>query len=274
MIELMGVINVTPDSFYINSRTPDSQQAIARGIAFYEQGANILDVGGESTRPKKEYSAPESIPLDEELKRVLPVIAGLKRNLPSGITLSIDTQKPEVARQAVEVGAALINDISGLKDPKMVELVKTSRSKAILMHMQNNPWTMQMNPRYEEGVVQELLKWFDERLRQLYQQGVDPEQLILDPGIGYGKSIEHNLLIIKNIEKFKTFNLPLLLGISRKIFMSKLTGKPATELLPTTLAMNTIAMLSGVNILRVHDIAEHNDVRTMIAAFMAVRNTG
>lgn len=260
---LMGILNVTPDSFYENSRFFNPQAAIVRGVELVQQGADILDIGGESSRPRIAYGeGSQPISDEEEISRVVPVIKELKKLVT--VPISVDTKKPTVAEAALKEGASLINDITGFEDPDMRRLAAESGCSICVMHMQGTPANMQVNPTYEEGIIPFLEKWFENRIASLLKDGIDEKQIILDPGIGYGKTVAHNLEIIHNLPRFKAWGFPLLLGVSRKIFMSKILQKPATELLISTLAVNTLAIESGVDYIRVHDVAEH---RTLIDFF-------
>ena len=212
-----------------------------------------MDIGGESTRPGS-----DAVSELEELRRIIPIIQALKSQIP--IPLSIDTMKPRVAAAALEAGATLINDVTGFNDPLMREIASSSQSDICIMHMQGIPKTMQANPHYEEGIISHLIRWFESRVNLLVTNGVKEQKIIIDPGIGFGKTIADNLEIIDNLHRFKELGFPVLLGLSRKTFMAKILAKPYAELLPATLAMNTLAIMKGVDIIRVHDIAEHRDV--------------
>jgi dihydropteroate synthase len=251
--KIMAILNVTPDSFYDKSRYENFQAAIERGLLLQSEGADIIDVGGESSRPG-------AIPVSEqeELERVLPVIQELKSK--TALPLSIDTTKPRVAAAAVKAGASLINDISGFCDPEMIALAAESNCDICLMHMQGMPKTMQLNPHYEEGIVPHLLRWFEEKIHRLIREGIKEEKIILDPGIGFGKTVADNLQIIHNLPQFKQSGFRVLLGISRKSFLGKILNKTPGELLASTIAVNTVAMMSQVDIIRVHDVKEHRDV--------------
>jgi dihydropteroate synthase len=253
MTKLMGILNVTPDSSYDKGRFFDPKLAIARGIEIYQQGADFLDIGGESTRP----GAP-SVSEEEELARVIPVLKILKEQIP--IPISIDTMKPKVAEAALQAGASLINDVSGFRDPAMRALAANNQVDICVMHMQGNPKTMQVNPIYMDGIIFSLLKWFDQQIHLLIQAGVKEKQIILDPGIGFGKTVADNVEIIHNIHKIKALGFPVLLGLSRKSFLGKIINKSYPDLLPASLAVNTVAILAQADILRVHDVAEHRDV--------------
>jgi len=249
----MGILNATPDSFYDGGQFFDPALAIKQGIQLYQQGADILDIGGESTRPGSDPVSEE-----EELRRILPIIQTIKSQIP--IPISIDTMKPRVAASALEAGATLINDVTGFINPLMREIASSSHSDICVMHMQGTPKTMQAAPHYEEGIIPHLIQWFESRVNLLIKDGVKEQKIIIDPGIGFGKTIADNLEIIDNLHRFKELGFPVLLGLSRKTFMAKILAKPYAELLPATLAMNTLAIIKGVDIIRVHDITEHRDV--------------
>lgn len=257
----MGILNVTPDSFFDKGHFFSPELAIERGIEIYQEGADILDIGGESTRP-----GAKSVSLEEELARVIPVISALKKEIP--IPISIDTMKAEVARQAVEAGADLINDVTGFSDPLMIALGAKTNKEVIVMHMQGTPATMQNKPSYQNGIVEELISFFKERVKTLLASGIRKEQIILDPGIGFGKSIADNLEIIHNLPEVKRIGLPVLLGISRKSFMSKIIDKPAESLLPATLGLNTVAIMSQIDMIRVHDVKEHRMLIDLMNVYM------
>lgn len=249
---IMGILNTTPDSFFAGSRFQD-HAAIERGLQLYKDGADILDIGGESSRP-----GADPVDLETELRRVIPVILELKHYLP--IPISIDTVKPKVAEAAVKAGASLINDVSSFDNPEMIAAAIDSDVEICLMHTQGNPKTMQQNPYYPEGIIPHLMIWFERKIETLLSAGIKKEKIILDPGIGFGKTVDHNVEILHNICQLKTLGYPVLYGASRKTFLSKILDKPANELLAATLAANTIAILSGANIIRVHDVLEHRDV--------------
>jgi dihydropteroate synthase len=255
---LMGILNVTPDSFsdggdYLN---PDS--AIAHALKMQEEQADIIDIGGESSRP-----GADPVSEEEELRRVIPVIEGIRKV--SDILISIDTVKAGVARTALKAGANWINDISGLRsDTAMVQVAAEWQCPVVIMHMQNTPKTMQLNPVYED-VVQEISRFFRKRSAELAEWGIT--KCILDPGIGFGKRLEDNIAIIKNIAVFKQLGYPVLLGTSRKSFLGALTGRDVTRLLAATLSVNLMALKDDVDIFRVHAIAEHHDMITIYNVF-------
>lgn len=256
----MGILNITPDSFYEKSRSATTEEAIKRALQIQDEGADIIDIGGESTRPG---SSPTSE--SEELQRVIPVIQGLQGKL--SIPLSIDTTKPLVAKQAIDAGATLINDIKGFSDPEMRKLAKDTDQDICVMHMLGTPQTMQKNPNYQNGIVPFLIQWFKERVNTLTEHGINPERIILDPGIGFGKTVADNVEIIHNLPVFKQLGFRLLLGVSRKWFLGQILGKPTHELLPATLAANTIAVLHQVDIIRVHDVKEHRKMIDFIKIY-------
>lgn len=255
----MGILNVTPDSCFDQGRWFDPALALQRGIQLFEEGADWIDIGGESTRP-----GATPVPEEEELRRVLPIIKALKQATP--LPLSIDTMKAKVAEAALAAGASLINDVSGFGDPAMRAVAASSRQLLCLMHMQGTPETMQLNPSYPQGILPFLLDWFKEHIDLLLQAGVKEDKIILDPGIGFGKTVEDNVKILQNLHQIKALGFPLLVGLSRKSFLGKILQKKGyQDLLPASLAANTLALLARVDILRVHDVAEHHDVRNLIA---------
>jgi dihydropteroate synthase len=247
---LMGILNTTPDSFFDNGHYFDHSKAILRALEMEKEGADIIDIGGESTRP-----GATPVSEQEELNRTIAVIAGIRTR--SNISISIDTMKPEVAAQAIKAGATLINDVGGFQNSEMVKIASVANCDICVMHMQGNPQNMQNNPEYSSGIIDTLLLFFEERMQFLLDAGIKKEKIIMDPGLGFGKSIADNLEIIHNLPKLKRLNIPLLLGISRKSFMGKIVNQPPSSLLPATLALNTVAMMSNVDIIRVHDVKEH-----------------
>lgn len=248
-IQIMGILNVTPDSFSDGGKFADYASAVAQADALIGAGADILDVGGESTRP---FAAPVSV--KEELARVIPVITAVRQK--HSIPISIDTTKADVARQALKAGADIINDISALRhDPEMVELVRQTKVPVILMHMQGTPSDMQIKPVYDD-VVGDIIAFFRRRIEWITSRGIDRSRLIIDPGIGFGKNLHHNLSLLKHLAEFSCLQLPLLLGHSRKRFLGTITGVSAEE--ERDLATAVIAaMCSGKHIamVRVHNVA-------------------
>lgn len=258
--QLMGILNVTPNSCYDQGRYFDQQKAIDRGIEIFQQGADIIDIGGESTMP-----GASPVDVETELSRVMPVIHELRKSVT--IPLSIDTRHWQVAEAAVSAGVEMINDITGFTDPNMVRVARNSSAMVCAMHMQGTPQTMQLDPRYPRGVVIEIVEWFERQANILLDAGLPQEKIFLDPGIGFGKSIDHNLEILHNLARFKMLGFPLLLGLSRKSFMGRINNKSYGELLPETLAANTIACLAKVDMLRVHDIAENRSIIDLLSAY-------
>ena len=247
----MGVLNVTPDSFSDGGRFLDVGQAVAHALKMEEEQADIIDIGGESSRP-----GADPVSEEEECRRVIPVIEGIRKI--SDILISIDTVKAGVARAALQAGADWINDISGLRnDSDMVQVAAEWQCPVIIMHMQNTPKTMQINPYYND-VVKEIAQFFRERLKALASQGIN--KCILDPGIGFGKRLEDNIALIKHIGTFKQLGYPILLGSSRKSFLGTITGRDVSQRLAATLSVNLMALQNNVDIVRVHCVAEHRDM--------------
>ncbi|MCE5317064.1 MAG: dihydropteroate synthase [Parachlamydia sp.] len=251
--KLMGILNVTPDSFYDGGKYVDPEAALKRAFQMIEEGADLLDIGGESTRP-----GAEAVSEQEEICRVVPVIKEIRRV--SSIPLSIDTCKVRVAEAALEAGATLINDVSGFRDLAMRRLAAEAGTDICVMHMQGSPQNMQINPDYPDGLIPSLLHYFDRQIELLIAAGVDPRRIILDPGIGFGKTVADNLQIIHNLPKLKERGFPVLLGVSRKTFLQRILSRPASEMLAGTIAINTFAVQAGVDFLRVHDVLPHRDM--------------
>jgi dihydropteroate synthase len=246
---VMGILNVTPDSFYDGGRREDPGQAIAAGLAMVNCGADILDLGGESTRP-----GAQPVSADEELARVLPVLRGLRREMT--IPISIDTYKSTVAQTALDAGADIVNDISALRfDPAMIALVARERVPLVLMHMQGTPRTMQTEPRYGDVVV-EVRDFLAAQARQAIAGGVSPSDLIIDPGIGFGKNLEHNLQLLRNIPALTALGYPVLLGASRKAFVGRILNAATADRLEGSVAVAVAAVLGGATLVRVHDVKE------------------
>ncbi len=255
---VMGIINVTPDSFFDGGDYEVVEQAVQRGIEMEQEGADIIDIGGESTRPGS-----ERISTEEEMERVLPVIEKLSSKVE--IPISIDTYKPEVAREAVDAGAEMINDVFGLRQECMPETVAELDVPVVIMHMQGKPKDMQEDPTYED-VIGEISSFLLERAESARKAGLSEEKIIIDPGIGFGKKLEHNLEIIKRLDEFTSFGYPVLLGASRKSFLGEVLGKEAEERLYGSLAVASSAVGKGVSILRVHDVRETVDVVKTVEA--------
>ncbi len=246
-IKLMGIINVTPDSFSDGGLYHESDTAVDQALRLIADGADILDIGGESTRPSA-----DPVSVSEELARVIPVIEQI-RTL-SDIPISIDTMKAGVAREALQAGATIINDVSALRhDPLMLELVKQTDVEVIIMHMKGTPSTMQDNPSYSD-IVDEIISFFQERLNLLKSAGVDLERITVDPGIGFGKKLEHNLSILKHLEKLSTLGQPVLLGHSRKRFLGDITDIDTPDRDLVTAVVSGLCQDKKVSIIRVHDV--------------------
>jgi dihydropteroate synthase len=258
----MGVVNVTPDSFSDGGLYLDPEAAIAHGLELAEEGAAILDVGGESTRPGAEPVDPV-----EEQRRIEPVV---ERLASAGLRVSIDTSKLEVARAALDAGATIVNDVTALRSaPELAALVADRGAHCCLVHMLGEPRTMQQDPRYDD-VVAEVRAFLEERLAFAVSQGVPEEHVWLDPGIGFGKTVEHNLELLRRLDEIVAIGRPVVIGTSRKSFLGKLTGgRPETERLPGTIATNVLALERGASIFRVHDVAPVADALAVAAATVA-----
>ncbi len=258
----MGIVNVTPDSFYDGGRFLDTGAAVAHARELVAQGAEIIDVGGESTRPG---AAP--VAETEELLRVLPVIERLAGDL--RVPISIDTVKSGVARAALAAGASIVNDVAAHREEEtMWRLVAEAGAGYVCMHAQGTPQTMQVNPVYSD-VVREVGEFFSNRIRRLSRCGVSAEQVILDPGIGFGKTVEHNLRLLAAAGRFTRFQRPLLVGVSRKSFIGKVVGAEAAARLPGALACACLAVAAGARIVRAHDVAETVQAVRMAEAILA-----
>jgi dihydropteroate synthase len=246
---IMGVINVSPDSFYEGSTVHGAASAVERALLFEELGADIIDVGGESTRPGS-----KGIGAEEEKRRVLPVLEGIRKR--SRVTLSVDTYKPKVAAEAIDCGAAIVNDISGLTFKNgLEEVVATAGVYIVLMHIRGRPATMQQHTTYGD-VTQEVSNEIDLSIEKAIQAGIKKDRIIIDPGIGFAKTAEQNLTILKHLAMFRQKGYPILVGLSRKSFLGAYTGlEPENRLIPT-IAANTIAIFLGADIIRVHDVQE------------------
>ena len=250
---VMGVVNVTPDSFSDGGEFYAREDAVARGVAMWQSGADIIDVGGESTRP-----GADAVPADEELERVVPVIEALAER--TDAVISVDTYKAEVARASCAAGAHIINDISGLGfDDQMAEAVADTGAGLILMHTSGTPETMQKNIDYED-VVEDIRAYFAERLQVAHRAGVDAEKIVVDPGIGFGKTVDQNYRLIRELHRFFELGCPILLGTSRKSFIGKVLDKPAAERVWGTAATVACGLYAGADIVRVHDVAQMTDV--------------
>lgn len=262
---IMGVINVTPDSFSDGGLHFDMEKAVKHAFKLIEDGADILDIGGESTRPGS-----EPVPLEEELRRTIPVIEAISRN--SNVPISIDTYKAEVAKAALEAGASMVNDISAFRlDPDMPKVVAEYGVPVVLMHIKGRPRDMQKAPVYE-ALIPEIMEYLRTGIRLAAKFGIPEDRIIIDPGIGFGKTFEHNLEIINNLKEFTMMGKPVAIGVSRKAFIGKILGDlPATERLEGTAAAVAISIMNGANIVRVHDVKEMSRVAKVADAIKRCR---
>jgi dihydropteroate synthase len=257
---VMGIVNVTPDSFSDGGRYLDPQQAIEHALELQREGAVILDIGGESTRP-----GAEPVSLDEELRRVVPVLEALAGRA-SAVQLSIDTAKAAVARAALDAGATFVNDVTALRgDPEMAEVIGRSGADCCLMHMLGEPRTMQQEPHYDD-VVAEVKAFLEARMAFAIAAGIDEQRIVLDPGIGFGKKLEHNLELLRRLDEFLTLGRPVSIGTSRKSFLGRLTGRTVGDRIAGTIATNVLAYERGARVFRVHDVAPVRDALLVTAA--------
>jgi dihydropteroate synthase len=255
---VMGVVNITPDSFSDGGRFLDPAAAIAHAHELIEDGADILDIGAESSRP----GAESSVGAEEELRRLLPVLRGL-RDAP--VPVSVDTLKTDVMRAALAEGASMINDINALQAPGALDALVASDAAVCLMHMQGAPKTMQQNPVYAD-VVAEVTAFLRERMGAATAAGIALERIVIDPGFGFGKTLQHNLELLRHLDLFEALGVPVLAGWSRKSSLAKITGKPAADRLAASLAAALIAAQNGATILRVHDVAATRDALAVLQA--------
>lgn len=256
---LMGIANVTPDSFSDSGQHATTESALAHARRLIDEGADILDIGGESSRP-----GAQPVSAAEELARVLPVITALRD---AGVALSIDTAKPEVMRAALDAGASMVNDIEALQRPGALQAVAASNAAVCLMHMQGGPRSMQVEPRYED-VVTEVMEFLRDRARAAVEAGIRRESIVLDPGFGFGKTAAHNITLLRHFEQLSTLGFPLLAGLSRKATLGIITGRAVGDRLHASVAAALLAAQRGASILRVHDVAATRDA---LAVWMAVR---
>lgn len=257
--KVMGIVNVTPDSFSDGGRFSSTDKAIAHAHDLVAQGADILDIGGESTRP-----GAMPVPLDEELNRVIPVIKGLAG---IGVPLSIDTYKPEVMRAAILAGVDIVNDVCALQEPQALEIVAASDVGVCLMHMQGRPQNMQQDPQYQD-VVQEVYDFLKGRLAAAEQAGIAKARITLDPGFGFGKRTAHNLALLEGLSTLQKLNAPLLIGLSRKSVLGQVAGADVNERLYASLAASVISVMKGANIVRVHDVKATVEALKVVSAVM------
>jgi dihydropteroate synthase len=269
---LMGIVNVTPDSFSDGGRFLDPESAIEHGLRLVHEGAEIVDVGGESTRP-----GAEPVPAQAEHDRVVPVIAGLAA-AGTGAQISVDTSKASVARAAIDAGASIVNDVTALRaDPEMAAVVADAGVEVCLMHMRGEPRTMQRDPQYDD-VVDAVRAFLEERLAYAVHQGVSERRVLLDPGIGFGKTVAHNLELLRRLDQLLLLGRPIVIGTSRKSFLAEIGWNapgdepvPASERLAGTIATNVLAFQRGASIFRVHDVAPVRDALAVTAATLGWR---
>ncbi len=259
---VMGVVNVTPDSFSDGGRFLAAESAVAHGLRLLEEGAAILDIGGESTRPG---AAPVGV--DEEIRRVVPVVERLHQAAPAAI-ISVDTSKPAVIQQALAAGAGLINDVRALAEPGALEAAAASDCAICLMHMKGDPRTMQQAPSYVD-VVKEVKAFLEERVHSCCAAGVARDRLLIDPGFGFGKTLAHNLELLRRLPELTTGELPVLVGLSRKSIVGTLTGRSAGERVHGSIALAVVAAMRGARIIRAHDVAATVDALKIVSAVIS-----
>ena len=264
---VMGILNVTPDSFsdggeiLLHSGKPLIDKALKRAELMHRSGATFIDIGGESTRP-----GATEISLEEEMGRVLPLVEKIKNNI--DVIVSIDTSSPEIMLEGARVGAGLINDVRALQRPGAIEAVSATQLPVCLMHMQGKPGTMQVAPNYA-SLIKEVLIFLEERISACAKAGIDRDKIIIDPGFGFGKTLEHNIELLGRLTALKKLKLPLLIGLSRKGMLGLITGKSTEKRLAAGLSASVIGLMQGVNIVRTHDVAEMIDA---IKVYLAIKN--
>jgi len=258
--QVMGIVNVTPDSFSDGGKYSSVDLAVEHALELIAEGADILDIGGESTRP-----GADPVGLDEELRRVVPVIEALSKV--TTVPLSIDTYKPEVMRAAIQAGADIVNDICALREEGSLEIVANSNAGVCLMHMQGIPQTMQINPQYDD-VVAEVKQFLADRVEACLAHGIARERIMLDPGFGFGKSTVHNVALIQHLDSFTRLGYPLLVGLSRKSVLGRIAGGDELQRLHAGLAASVISVMKGAKIVRVHDVKATVDALKVVAAVM------
>ncbi|MDP2784281.1 MAG: dihydropteroate synthase [Sulfurimicrobium sp.] len=259
---IMGIVNVTPDSFSDGGKFHSAERAIAHALQLIEHGADMLDIGGESTRP-----GAQSVGVAEELARILPVLEGLAH---CGLPLSVDTLKPEVMRAAILAGADMINDVNALQSPGALQVVAASGVGVCLMHMQGEPRTMQLDPRYG-NVLADVKTFLAARVAAAEQAGIARESIVIDPGFGFGKTLEHNLALLHGLDAFRTLGVPLLAGLSRKSMLGALTGLGVAERMLPSVVAAVISAMKGAKILRVHDVKETKQALQIFSAVEEAR---
>ncbi len=266
MVKIVGILNVTPDSFSDGGKFYKITDAVKHAEKLISEGADIIDVGGESSRPGSVV-----VSEDEEIRRVVPAIKGIKKKFPK-IPVSVDTYKPKVALNAIDSGAEIVNDIYGLRwcGGSMADVVAEKKVSVIIMHMKGTPQDMQKNPEYND-VISEIYKFFKERLNFAKSKGIKKEKIIFDPGIGFGKTLRHNLLIMKNLSKFGKLGIPIMVGPSRKSFINGLLNVDVSNRLEGTIASSIYSLLNGAEYLRVHDVLS---VKRALTVFEAIKTAG
>lgn len=259
----MGVVNITPDSFSDGGLYLSTQKAIAHARDLIAEGANILDIGGESTRPGS-----QSVSIDEELNRIIPVLEALAD---TNIPISIDTSKPEVMKQAIAAGAFMINDINALRNPDALKVIaQHDHVQVCLMHMQGTPQNMQANPQYQD-IVSEVKDFLQQRLQTARSAGISLDRLIIDPGFGFGKTLQHNYTLLSQLNEFTTLNVPVLAGLSRKSMLGTITGNSVGHRIHESIAATLLAVIKGAKIVRVHDVKANKDA---LSIYTAMQNRG
>ena len=259
---IMGIVNVTPDSFFDGGRLVSHQAAFDRALQLMDEGAHILDVGGESTRPGASL-----VSGDEEMRRILPLVESLSnRNIP----VSVDTHKPEVMRAAIKAGASMINDINAMQTEGALEIVASSSVAVCLMHKQGDPQTMQTDPQYRD-VVAEVMDFLKARVEIALEAGITRNRLVIDPGFGFGKNFDHNVELLHRMDHFKELGIPLLAGLSRKSMLGKITGRDVADRLAASITAAVLAVLKGAKIIRVHDVKATKDAFAVIQAIGEAR---
>lgn len=258
---IMGVINITPDSFSDGGKFFSADSALQQAKKLIDEGADILDIGGESTRPGS-----ISVEVDEEMRRVSPLLEMLvKENIP----VSVDTSKPEIMQYAIAAGAAMINDVNALRAPGALEAIAASGSVAVcMMHMQGKPSSMQDNPEYA-NIIDEVMAFLGERIQAAMAHGITRDRIIIDPGFGFGKTLQHNLLLLRNLKQFSRLGVPVMAGISRKSMLGMITGNPVDQRVHESIAAAMLAVMNGVNIVRVHDVKATRDA---LAVYLAMQD--
>lgn len=260
-VAVMGILNLTPDSFYDGGRYRTEKEILKRVEQMIEEGADIIDIGGESTRPGS-----DRVSVEEELRRTIPYLRKIRDLF--DIPLSIDTYKAKVAKEAIEAGAEMVNDISGLRfDPEMAEVISSKNASVVLMHIKGTPKNMQDNPFYE-SLMDEIISYLRKSLEIALKAGIDFDRIVIDPGIGFGKTVEHNLFILKNLEELRILRRPILIGVSRKSFIGKVLNLSVEERLFGSLAATSVAVMNGARIVRCHDVRETRQVIDLVDAIL------